>query len=613
MKTTLLLCLYALTPFLINAQSGNVGIGVINPLARLHVDSTVILTGVYDPLNQSSLPISGEGTRLMWIPRKRAFRVGSVDNNQWDLSSIGTSSIAMGTSPRASGNSSTAIGTFTTASEINSTAMGYFTVASGINSTAMGASTTASGEKSTAMGSSTIASNLASTALGSFTSASGFISTALGSATVASGARSTALGSGTIASGDISTAMGSSTSALGLISTAMGSSTRASTDYSTAMGRFTTASGFASTSIGYSTKATGYASTSIGYFTKATGYASTVLGMYNDSIISSQAAITPNTPLFIVGNGDSEQARSNALLVRKDGKVGIGTNSPGSAISTVKLEVNNGFIGVSNNYGVFSNNSAGTGIGAGFDTTTDDDLLLFTGGTSKITVKNDGKVGMGTSSPDRDLTISDPDKDESTFVNIKDPTREVLIGVNSSGGSLRTMTNHSLSFWTNGARHVTIDPVGNMGIGINTPNVALDVGGDIEYTGTITDVSDEKAKTQFQPLTNSLSKILALNPVSYVMKDDASGTRELGLIAQEVQSILPEIVKTVDPEKEYLGISYIQLVPILVKGIQEQQDQIQDLSFENEFLKDQLSKQEDRFKILEKRLKELEKSVYLKE
>jgi hypothetical protein len=83
-------------------------------------------------------PVSGAGARMMWIPEKRAFRVGKVDATHWDNASIGSYSFASNNNTIASGFISTAMGETTTASGNYSTAMGAFTVASGSRSTAMG-------------------------------------------------------------------------------------------------------------------------------------------------------------------------------------------------------------------------------------------------------------------------------------------------------------------------------------------------------------------------------------------------------------------------------------------------------------------------------------------
>jgi trimeric autotransporter adhesin len=174
---------------------------------RFVVDSAggFVARGTY---NRGTIPATGAGTRLMWYPRKAAFRVGTVTGSQWSDATVGDYSVATGYNTTASGLSSTAIGNSSTASGIYSLAMGSGVTASGGTSTAMGSGTAASGPSSTAMGSSTAASGPVSTAMGEVTAASGWASTAMGSVTTASGDYSTAMGRGTLASGGFSTAMG---------------------------------------------------------------------------------------------------------------------------------------------------------------------------------------------------------------------------------------------------------------------------------------------------------------------------------------------------------------------------------------------------------------------
>ena len=160
----------------------------------------------------------------------------------------------------------------------------------------------------------------------------GNLSFAAGLGTKASGAFSTAMGDRTTASGYSSTAMGQFTKAASTSSTSMGSSTTASGVHSTSMGWITTASGFASTAMGGGTKACGDRSTSMGSNTTANGFASTSLGRYNDPIVPVQTSIAPTTPLFIIGNGFNESNLSNALVVRNDGRMGVGTNDPTSLV-----------------------------------------------------------------------------------------------------------------------------------------------------------------------------------------------------------------------------------------------------------------------------------------
>lgn len=124
----------------------NVGIGTINPQARLHVaDSSVLFSGPSSlPATPGLPPLSGGGTRMMWYANKAAFRVGQVFSTNWNETNIGLHSLAAGYNTRASGQYSTAFGNSALASGIGSFAFGNNTTASGQYATAIGQNTTAS-------------------------------------------------------------------------------------------------------------------------------------------------------------------------------------------------------------------------------------------------------------------------------------------------------------------------------------------------------------------------------------------------------------------------------------------------------------------------------------
>jgi Chaperone of endosialidase/Head domain of trimeric autotransporter adhesin len=129
--------------------------------------------------------------------------------------------------------------------------------------------------------------------------------------------------------GNFSTAIGSVNTAIGNHATAIGFSNTSSGDFSIAMGYENTASGFASTALGFGTVASGGRSTTIGVNTSSLGYAGMAMGMYNNPILASaQTSVTSITPLLVVGNGDDDANRSNAMVVLKNGNVGIGTDAP---------------------------------------------------------------------------------------------------------------------------------------------------------------------------------------------------------------------------------------------------------------------------------------------
>ncbi|MBN1779780.1 hypothetical protein JW948_01520 [bacterium] len=147
-------------------STDKVGIGTSSPEFRLSIDNDggILAKGTYG--SGAALSTSGTGTRMIWYPRKAAFRAGDVSSGEWNDGNIGDYSTATGYSTTASGAASTAMGYSTTASGYYSTSMGAGTGAGGHYSTAMGAYTTAGGDMSTAMGGWTNASSYLSMAIG---------------------------------------------------------------------------------------------------------------------------------------------------------------------------------------------------------------------------------------------------------------------------------------------------------------------------------------------------------------------------------------------------------------------------------------------------------------
>ena len=102
--------------------------------------------------------------------------------------------------------------------------------------------------------------------------------------------------------------------------------------------------------------------------------------------------------------------------------------------------------------------------------------------------------------------------------------------------------------------------------------------------GIFQNTSDERIKTDINTIEDALYKVSQLRGVEYTRIEE--NTREIGLIAQEVEYIIPEAVK--ENEKTKLkGINYNGLVGLLVQAIKEQQEQINELR--NILIKNNLS------------------------
>jgi hypothetical protein len=182
--------------------------------------------------------------------------------------------------------------------------------------------------------------------------------------------------------------------------------------------------------------------------------------------------------------------------------------------------------------------------------------------SNAITVLKNGNVGIGTSFPlDR--------------LQVNGRIRFATIEYFEDGGSSEIAVNGDL--------RPTTDNVYDLG----TPSLRWD---DVYATNGVIQTSDKRMKTNIKKLNYGLNEVMKLNPVSFNWINDPESNNRLGLIAQEILPVLPELVKTYDyqamedddktmvqVELETLGVNYSNLIPILIKAIQEQQKEIEEL------------------------------------
>jgi hypothetical protein len=90
--------------------------------------------------------------------------------------------------------------------------------------------------------------------------------------------------------------------------------------------------------------------------------------------------------------------------------------------------------------------------------------------------------------------------------------------------------------------------------------------------------SDARLKKDIMPISNGLSTVMKMNPVSYLKKPSLAATdyniKENGFIAQELMQILPDVVLEARDTEKIFKVNYISIIPVLTKAIQEQQQVI---------------------------------------
>jgi hypothetical protein len=138
------------------------------------------------------------------------------------------------------------------------------------------------------------------------------------------------------------------------------------------------------------------------------------------------------------------------------------------------------------------------------------------------------------------------------------------------------------------------------------------VTGNLTVQGVI-NPSDRKFKDEIQPLTGALDKVMQLKPSTYIYRTNEPEFKDMifpqgkqmGLIAQELEKVIPESVKNMNAVQRtnskgeitnatpnYMGVNYISLIPLLISGMQEQQKQIEVQSKTNSELKVLVEKQQ---------------------
>jgi hypothetical protein len=227
---------------------------------------------------------------------------------------------------------------------------------------------------------------------------------------------------------------------------------------------------------------------------------------------------------------------------------------------------------------------------------------LWAGGQRSITIAPNGNVGIGIDSPFA-----------STRLHVEGGGT-ALSATSANGFSMISTTTNGIGLVSiagpNGFAGYFDGLVRLNGSMIPTVKGSFDLGAPglywrWIYVANIIQTSDARLKKDVANLRYGLRELMQLRPVTYDWKDHSNGQRQLGLIAQETEQIIPEVVtRQEDPEKP-LGINYTALVPVVIKAVQQQQGYLVALKGENEELKRQNADLESRLAALEQMVQQV--------
>ena len=258
---------------------------------------------------------------------------------------------------------------------------------------------------------------------------------------------------------------------------------------------------------------------------------------------------TPKSALDVSGGmsvgtyAGANAAPSNGLIV--SGNVGIGTTSPTNLFYINQTSATTA--GTYNTYGLGIGQQGSLVLSQGVDASTGAYMQSW---NSKPLILNPlgNNVGIGTTSPGATLDVE---------------------GSSQWPLRLRNTGSPAGNYWSIGP-----DSSNNLVVYNQTPNGVYITTGGTSWSAN----SDRRVKKNFLPISNALEKTLQLRGLMYHYKTDAdTDPRRVGVIAQDVQRVLPEAVTEHDG---ILGVKYTDLIPLLIEAVKELKNVI-DLKFES--------------------------------
>ncbi|MCF6299784.1 MAG: tail fiber domain-containing protein [Proteobacteria bacterium] len=96
-------------------------------------------------------------------------------------------------------------------------------------------------------------------------------------------------------------------------------------------------------------------------------------------------------------------------------------------------------------------------------------------------------------------------------------------------------------------------------------------GAEFKQPGATIHSSDKRLKKDIIDIPYGLAEIMVLKPKAYNWIDHGQEHKSFGLLAQDVQTVMQEIVNIGSDKDQTLGLNYIEFIPVLIKSIQEQQ------------------------------------------
>jgi len=212
-----------------------------------------------------------------------------------------------------------------------------------------------------------------------------------------------------------------------------------------------------------------------------------------------------------------------------------------------------------------------------------------------ITVTEDGRVGIGTSTPVKSLDV----RGEGVFqgrLSLTPYNKAPIAGIRTwhidnvlptgSSSDYKFRIFYQPDLETAGITVFTVQANGHVGIGIDAPTQMLHVSGNGLFTGSLTATafyqsSDRNLKENITAVSNPFALLHGIYGKRYTWKD--SKKPAYGVIAQDVEKVMPEAVQTADDGRK--SVEYSQLIAPLIEAVKQLESRVRTLEAENSKLR----------------------------
>jgi hypothetical protein len=292
-------------------------------------------------------------------------------------------------------------------------------------------------------------------------------------------------------------------------------------------------------------------------------------------------ATSTGSHIFYTTNSTTERMRisDNGNVSVNSGLISINAAEFSSG-GTKGIIFRNGYETTSNNYNcsILTYDHDANGFCDGLSINAWDGISFCTGSNTraeKMRITNDGRVGIANVNPQSMLHLGNSD--------VAGSNPAIVFGkrLANNTGNRNAFISYTDTFifciGDNGGTNSSSNLITQFGINYAAPGASLVIGtnGYVAMQYGSGGLSDERIKTNIKTIENALDKTLLLRGVEYNDFRIEPERKRIGLIAQETELIIPEVVRTGDDGLK--SIEYQNLVGLLIEAIKDQQKQINDL------------------------------------